>query len=74
MQNRETSAELLPTDMACCCFTVSMPAWFGCSALEYGRRDLVWVLEPERVIQPLVCALRRPTRQSRPAEKPRTKP
>ena len=40
----------------------------------HERDDLISMLEPERVIQPLACALQRPTRQSRPAEKPRIKP
>ena len=40
----------------------------------HEREDLISILEPERVIQPLACALQRPTRQSRPAEKPRIKP
>ena len=40
----------------------------------HEREDSILVLEPDRVIQPLACALQRPTRQSRPAEKPRIKP
>ena len=51
--------------------------WKGFRCFQHRiheRDDLISILEPGRVIQPLACALQRPTRQSRPAEKPRIKP